>query len=179
VYISLCSYLCYENNTKKLKNAKFNLFTQQNYWTMALEYNEFGYLKPQIHPIDWGEFKELFGYNDHRRWLLEGMEIAICDLKTIGCQVFYADGSFITPEELPGDFDICWEDDGIDIRKAHAKCPALFDVGRKFERMKARYRGDVVPANHIADWDRGINYLGFFMEDRQGREKGIIRIDIP
>lgn len=145
---------------------------------MALEYNEMGYLKPEIHLMSWVEFRETFGYNSHRQELLEGMELAIEDLRSIGCKAIFVDGSFITPEELPGDFDLCWEDKGVDILKAYAKCPPLFDVGRKFEKMKKRYRGDVVPASHEADWDRGINYLGFFMEDREGREKGIIRIEI-
>jgi hypothetical protein len=121
----------------------------------------------------------LFGYNEWRRWLLEGIELAISDFRTIGCKAFYANGSFVKKgEEEPGDFDICWEDDGIDLLKAGQRCPGLFDGGKKMQKIKDRYRGDVVPANNIADMDRGINFLGFFMEDKEGRDKGIIRIEI-
>lgn len=145
---------------------------------MEPEYDEFDNLRYAIFNMSLTEFKDRFGYNDRRRWLLEGLDLAIADLKAIGCTAFYADGSFVTHEEEPGDFDICWVDEGIDLIRARQQRPGLFDGGRKLQKIKDRYRGDVLPANGIADLDRGINCLGFFMEDKEGREKGVIRIEI-
>jgi hypothetical protein len=145
---------------------------------MELEYDEFGNLIDKVFTLSWDQFKDLFGYTEWRQWLLQGMELAIADLKKVGCKAIYADGSFVTKKESPGDFDLCWEDEGIDLVKAWQQCPSLFDGGRKMQKIKDRYRGDVVPANNTADTDRGISFLGFFMEDKEGREKGIIRIEI-
>lgn len=145
---------------------------------MELEYDEFGNLRYETFTMSLAKFKEQFGFNERRQWLLAGLDLAIADLKAIGCTAFYADGSFVTQVEEPGDFDICWVDDGIDLIKARQQSPGLFDGGKKLQKIKERYRGDVLPANNIADHDRGINVLGFFMEDKEGREKGIIRIEI-
>jgi len=145
---------------------------------MELTYASFGALEPGIYPMTWEEFKEKFGYNEYRAWLLEGLEWAIADLKKIGCKAIFVDGSFITKKILPGDFDLCWEEEGVDLVAASKICPGLFDCGRKMEKIKARYRGDVAPSESIADIKKDITFLGLFTEDRQGRAKGIIRISI-
>ena len=145
---------------------------------MELEYDEFGNLGHRIFEMSWEEFKELFGYNEKRRWLLEGMELAISDFKKIGCKAFYADGSLVTSKEEPGDYDICWDDTGMELLKAWQKCPELFDIGRNGQKIKDRYRGDVVPANNCPDPDSGINFVAYFMKDQEDRKKGIIRVEI-
>ena len=37
------------------------------------------------------------------------------DLRAAGCKRAYIDGSFITTKEHPGDFDACWDLDGVDF----------------------------------------------------------------
>ena len=145
---------------------------------MGLKYNQLGNLEPGIYEMDWDEFKDEFGFNEHRRWLLEGAEIAIEDLRTVGCEAIYMDGSFITKKIEPKDYDLCWEDEGINLVDVAKMCRPLIDLGWKKSKMLERYRGDVGPANNIADMDKGITFLGYFTEDKQGRDKGIIRIEI-
>lgn len=37
------------------------------------------------------------------------------DLRAAGCKRAYIDGSFINAKERPGDFDACWDLDGVDF----------------------------------------------------------------
>jgi hypothetical protein len=145
---------------------------------MALIYNQFGNLEPGFYDMEWDDFKEVFGFNEHRRWLLEGAELAIEDLRTVNCETIYMDGSFITKEQDPEDYDLCWDDTNIRLVEVMKKCYPLVDAGWKMSKIRARYRGDVAPANNIADMKKCINFLGYFTEDKQGRDKGIIRIKI-
>jgi hypothetical protein len=145
---------------------------------MAIEYNEFGNLKYGTYEMSIDEFRITFCYNEHRLWLFEGMQLAIEHLKKIGCEAIYVDGSFVTKKIMPSDYDLCWDDTGINLVNVSRACPSLTDAGRKMEKIKKVYRGDVAPANNIADLKKGINFLGYFMEDKQGRAKGIIRISL-
>jgi len=36
-------------------------------------------------------------------------------LREAGCGRAYVDGSFVTAKEVPGDFDGCWEAEGVDF----------------------------------------------------------------
>ncbi len=144
---------------------------------MELKYQN-GQLEPGIYELELNYVEREFCYNEHRKWLFEGIKLAIADLQKIGCIYIYLDGSYVTKKILPKDFDLCWDESNIDLVASSRVCPELFDPGWKFEKFKSRYRGDVAPANSIADQDRGINYLGYFMEDRQGRDKGIVKIFI-
>ncbi len=145
---------------------------------MNLQYNNFGNLMPGMFDGTLEEAKSIFCFNERRKWLFEGLELAVQDLKSIGCQRIYLDGSYVTKKLLPDDYDMCWDDNGINLVWVSQVCPSLTDAGRKMEKIKARYRGDVAPANNIADLKKGINFLGYFMEDRQGRDKGIVRISL-
>jgi hypothetical protein len=145
---------------------------------MALRYNEQGNLEPGFYDMSLEEVRSIFCHNKHRSWLFEGIELAIEHLKKIGCKTIFLDGSYITKKELPKDFDLCWDDTDLSIVTAAKICPELFDCGWRMQKMKNRYRGDVAPANSIADFNKGINFLGYFTEDKQGRDKGIIRISI-
>lgn len=145
---------------------------------MELRYNQFGNLEPGTYEMEWDEFKNVFGISAHRCWLIEGMEFAIDDLKTIGCTAIYIDGSFVTKKIVPTDYDLCWEDTGISLVEVKEKCYPLVDGGWKMQKIKERYRGDVAPASNIADMKKCINFLGYYTEDKQGRNKGIIKVKI-
>ena len=44
-----------------------------------------------------------------------GVTLALRDLRAAGCKRAYIDGSFITTNEHPGDFYVCWDLDGVDF----------------------------------------------------------------
>ena len=106
---------------------------------------------------------------------MTGLKAAMVSLKDAGCKTVYVDGSFVTGKEAPGDFDACWEEEGVDPTILD---PVLltFDAGRATQ--KAKYMGELFPASTIADED-GFSFLEFFQTDKEtGRRKGIVAIDL-
>ena len=106
---------------------------------------------------------------------MAGLKAAMVNLKSAGCRTVYVDGSFVTGKEYPGDFDACWEREGVDPLLLD---PVLltFDAGRAMQ--KAKYLGELFPASYIAD-DDGFSFLEFFQVDKEtGKRKGIIAIDL-
>jgi hypothetical protein len=51
--------------------------------------------------------KCIFGYTTKRAQMIWGMEDAMASLKAAGCRIFYINGSFVTSEPRPQDFDAC------------------------------------------------------------------------
>ena len=107
--------------------------------------------------------------------LLAGLREAMQSLKNAGCRTIYVDGSFITDKEIPGDFDACWEEAGVDPLKLD---PTLLEFANGRAAQKAKYLGELFPASSQAD-DDGFTFLQFFQTDRDaGKPKGIIAIDL-
>jgi hypothetical protein len=141
---------------------------------MELSYQLIGTLKPGIYDMTWEQFKDTFGYNEVRRRLLTGLEIAINELKAVGCKAVYVDGSFVTKEPIPSDFDSCWDEEGVNYGRLKALYPGLVTYGHKFKLMIKRYQGIIVPKTSFATEYE--TFFSYFQEDKQGREKGIVRI---
>lgn len=141
---------------------------------MIPEAQDNGSLPPGLHTATWAEFCERFGKNDHRRRLLAGLKAALWNLRSAGCQTAFIDGSFITSEEFPRDFDGCWEITGVDPTRLD---PVLltFDAGRATQ--KAKYSGEMFPSFVRAN-PNGDTFLQFFQKDRDGHSKGIIVLDL-
>jgi len=85
-------------------------------------------LPPGIHEATWAEVVAVFGYTEHRRTLLVGLKAAFEFLRSAGCRRAYIDGSFVTSKEIPGDFDACWEVEGVDLPRLARLAPVLFDL---------------------------------------------------
>ena len=127
-------------------------------------------LPPGIHVASWPELVERFGTNERRREILAGLLRALQALEAAGCQRAFVDGSFVTSKEVPGDFDGCWDHNGVDF---DALDPVLLDFNGHREAQKARFGGEMF----IADAP-GNRFLDFFQLDRDGRPKGIVQIDL-
>ena len=142
---------------------------------MIPQFDADGLLPPGIHWATWDEVAATFGNTPWRRRLLDGLEMAIDDLRQAGCRTVYIDGSFVTSKEVPNDFDACWEEDGVAPELLH---PVLlqFDAGRGSQ--KARYWGELFPASFGATVE-GMSFLEFFQTDREtGGSKGIVAVDL-
>ena len=133
-----------------------------------------GNLPPGEHLAAWVDVVERFGTTPWRRQLLEGLERALRDLRAAGCKRVYIDGSFITTKEHPGDFDVCWDLDGVDFDVID-EVLLTFEAGRRAQ--KAKYRGELFPAAAAAD-PLGTLFRHFFQSERDGNPKGIIVIDL-
>ena len=106
---------------------------------------------------------------------MAGLKAAIVNLKNAGCRTVYVDGSFVTSKGIPGDFDACWEVEGVDPYKLD---PVLLTFENGRAAQKAKYLGEMFPAGYIAD-DDGSYFLEFFQMDKDtGEQKGIIAIDL-
>ena len=142
---------------------------------MLPAFTEDGLLPPGIHWADWEEFRRRFGHNPWRLMLLDGLKVALENLKNAGCRVVYIDGSFVTDKLYPRDFDACWDEGGVDPTVLD---PVLlrFEVG--MVAQKEKYLGELYPARSIADGD-GRTFLEFFQfESDTGIPKGILAIDL-
>lgn len=98
-------------------------------------------------------------------------------LQAADCQTIYIDGSFITEKPNPGDFDACWDANGVDINYLESLAPVLYSPQRTAQQ-KAKYGGEFFRSDLPVD-SYGTNYLDFFQFDaRTNIPKGIIAIDL-
>jgi hypothetical protein len=140
------------------------------------ELDSSGRLPIGIHDASWDEFERRFGWNERRKTLIAGLREAGDLLYRAGCRKIYIDGSFITSRELPGDFDACWDESGVNTNFLHRIAPELFDMRNKRAAQKAKFGGEFRPAMTISGSSRK-TFLDFFQFDtRTQTAKGIIRI---
>jgi len=135
-----------------------------------------GNFPPGIHRAAWKEFSKRFGKSEHRKTLLDALATAFKSLAAAGCRSVYVNGSFVTKKQEPGDYDLCWSIDGVAPERLD---PVLLDfspAGRL--AMKAKYRGDLFPAE-VPEGASGKAFLDFFQTDkRTGEPKGIVLLDL-
>lgn len=133
-----------------------------------------GALPEGIHVATWTEVVERFGGTTHRAELLAGLLDVLRDLQQAGCRRIYLDGSFVTDKEPPGDYDLCWELDQVDLSKLP---PVILDVDFPRAAQKARYRGDILP--NVVEGTSGAPFVEFFQNNKiTGGKKGIVAIDL-
>lgn len=138
-------------------------------------FDDNGNLPPGAHEASWQEFCERFGFNSHRRVLLHGLREALQSLRAAGCKWVYIDGSFVTAEVFPNDFDGCWEEDGVDPLLLD---PILLLFDNKRAAQKAKYLGEFFPAQ-CQERGSGKTFLQFFQKDKStGDAKGIIVLNV-
>jgi hypothetical protein len=137
-----------------------------------------GNLPPGVHGASWEELLVRFGCTSHRLRLLAGLKDALDALHLAGCRRVYIDGSFVTAKEEPGDFDACWEIDGVDISELDQLAPELLDFTARRAAQKLRFGGEMFPAETPAE-PGGSVFLDYFQRDkRTGESKGIVVIDL-
>jgi hypothetical protein len=134
-----------------------------------------GNLPPGIHAATWQEVAAAFGSSEHRQRLLAGLLRALQALRAAGCTRAYIDGSFVSAKDAPGDFDACWDAQGVDPAVLD---PALLDFTNRRAAQKAKYAGELFIANQAAV-PAGTAFLDFFQRDKStGDAKGIVAIDL-
>jgi hypothetical protein len=134
-----------------------------------------GNLPRGVHEATWEEFVARYGPTPYRLALLAGLKAALDELRAAGCRRAYVDGSFVTAEVQPGDFDGCWEVDRVDLARLE---PVLLTFANRRAAKKRQYGGEMFRAAWAAD-ATGTNFLRFFQRDKDtGRPKGIIAIDV-
>jgi hypothetical protein len=133
-----------------------------------------GLLPAGVHVVDWPEFAAFFGHNDRRRRLLTGLRDVAVMLAAAGCSKIWVDGSFVTDRDEPGDYDACWDWQGVDPASLDPLILNYTPVGRL--AMKAKYLGDLFIA-HAMEGKSNLPFLAFFQQSRDGKTKGIVQLD--
>ena len=143
---------------------------------MIPEFDENGNLPPGIHWATYEQFVERFGITERRLLMIQGLQLAMEQLKAAGCRTIYIDGSFITNKINPKDFDACWEPGDVDLDYLRINAPRLFNYTDS-AAQKAKYKGEIFRADQPVG-NYGLTSLDFFQRDREKNPKGIIAIDL-
>ncbi len=145
---------------------------------MIPDFTNEGVLPPGIHWTTWSEVVGRFGYNQHRKDLLSGMLIGLTALKSVGCINAFIDGSFVTDKVAPNDFDICYDETGIDWNLLLLSEPEILEFGYGRAIQKAKYQGEFFPTC-FTETSTNTNFFDFFQINKQtGGVKGIIGLKL-
>ncbi len=132
-----------------------------------------GRLPPGEWTAPWDEIEAIFGTTDWRRHLLDGCHRALASLKAAGCRRAWIDGSFVTSKAHPGDIDGCYDPVGVERGLLH---PALLDLSPGRPAQKSEFGCEFFP--NIIEAGSGAYFVEFFQQDRDGRVKGIVVVDL-
>ena len=94
-------------------------------------------------------------------------------LTAAGCRQVWLNGSFVTAKDEPGDFDACWDTDGVDL---DALDPVLLDLADGRRAQKARFGGELFP--NVIETQSGLSFAEFFQNERDTSRKGIVVIHL-
>lgn len=132
-------------------------------------------LPPGVHPAGLDEVEAVFAMNAWRRDLFKGLVRASVRLRLAGCQTIYLDGSYVTGNPRPGDFDACWDPAGV----VRANLDDVFlDFSNGRAAQKAAFKGEFFPSSMMCA-DVGQAFVDFFQLDRfTGKQKGIVCISL-
>lgn len=138
-------------------------------------FNDDGNLPPGLHEASLEEIEAQFGWNSNRRELLIGLWRVLLHLKEARCEWAYLNGSFVTRKHTPADFDLCWQELGVE----ESQLPQVFfDFTQKRAAQKRQFSGEIFPATAPGGPD-GRSFLDFFQRcKRTNHRKGIIAIKL-
>jgi len=110
--------------------------------------------------------------------LLAGLEAALKILRDAGCRRVYVNGSFVTAKEHPGDIDVAWDPEGVDVSRLLELEPVFADFSERRAAQKAAFGCEFFPSSFTADL-AGSTFLEFFQTDAEtGEVKGIVALDL-
>ncbi len=145
--------------------------------------SETHYLPPGIHLADsLQEVVARFGYSPERKKMLCKLKDAISILKDFGCKRIFLDGSFLRDDKpVPGDYDVVWDDAGLDLDECYKMCFTFFKFDNKRALQKKEFLGEFFRAGLI-NADNGKTFLDTFQQDDRPKSrtlsKGIVEINI-
>ena len=142
---------------------------------MIPEFSREGKLPVGIHWATWHDVDRQLGFSERRRRLLGGLKTALRALRAASCRKVYLDGSFVTVKEEPGDYDACWDIEGVHVESLDA---VFLDFTRSRRAQKQKYLGEFFPAQ-MPEGLSGKLFLEFFQTDKEtGKPKGIVGMNL-
>ncbi len=145
---------------------------------MILRFTEEGLLPPGVHQTDLGELKENMGWSRRRRELLEGLEDVLGLMTYCGVARVYFDGSFVTDKDRPNDIDGCYDlSEDVTSEDLKRLAPIFPPSPANRTEAKRRFGVDLFPAA-ATELGFGQPFLRFFQTDREGRERGVLSVEL-
>ena len=142
---------------------------------ITLEGSPWTVLPPGVHQAGFDEVQIAFATNPWRHDLFDGLVGAAGRLLSAGCPTIFLDGSYVTGKPRPGDFDACWDPNGVARSKLD---PVFLDFKNGRAAQKAAFKGEFFPSSMICT-DVGQTFIEFFQLDRfTGKKKGIVSISL-
>ncbi len=142
---------------------------------MIPDFDERGFLPKGVHHATWEQFRQRYSITPHRTQLIGRLEKLARHHAAVGCRALYVDGSFITKKERPGDYDACWDPSGV---KHDRLDPLLMLADEASKAEIARKYGGDIRISSLSFGDFNGRYLEFFQQDRDGKQKGIVVLDL-
>ena len=143
---------------------------------MLPDFDGVGNLPPGVHDVTWDGLVERFGWPARRRQLLDGFATALEVLHEAGCRRVFVNGSFVTRKDDPGDIDVAWDPDGVDVDRLLELEPVFGEFADQRAAQKAKFGCEFFPASFQADLV-GSTFLEFFQVDKEsGDQKGIVAL---
>jgi hypothetical protein len=132
-------------------------------------------LPPGEHAVTWNTLAAKFGSGSSRRQtLLAGIREVATELRAAGGRWLFVDGSFTTIKPVPGDWDGCIAEEGIDFARLN---PLFQDIDANRDAIKDRYRCDLFFAG-VTERKSGRPFRKFFQHTRDGKPKGVLVLDL-
>jgi hypothetical protein len=145
---------------------------------MIPDFDENGNLPAGVHVASWGEIARKLGWTIRRRELLAGLESGLDALRKAGCQRVFLNGSFVTEKEEPGDIDVAWDPEGVDVDRLLDLEPLFGEFANRRTAQKAKFGCEFFPSSLTAD-SVGNDFLAFFQIDKEtGARKGIVEVKL-
>ena len=137
-----------------------------------------GLLPPGVHETDVGELREKIGWGRKRQGLLEGLEEALELMASCGATRVYLDGSFVTDKDRPNDIDGCYDlAEDVTAEDLERLAPIFPPSPSNRAEAKRRFGVDFFPAA-ATELGSGQPFLRFFQTDREGRERGVLSVEL-
>jgi hypothetical protein len=137
-----------------------------------------GLLPPGVHETDVGELREKIGWGRKRQGLLEGLEEALELMASCGVTRVYLDGSFVTDKDRPNDIDGCYDlAEDVTAEDLERLAPIFPPSPSNRAEAKRRFGVDFFPAA-ATELGSGQPFLRFFQTDREGRERGVLSVEL-
>jgi hypothetical protein len=125
-----------------------------------------GLLPPGEYQASLAEIREVLCWNYRRREIYNGLEYVAGELRSHQVDQIWVDGSFVTSKERPRDVDVAYEvPPGADPDGWGWLSPARHNDLKKFRRVDLHQ-----------DWPGQQQMSKFFCQDRNGTQKGILRL---
>lgn len=127
-----------------------------------------------IHSATLEETRDRFAINDLRKTLFGGFLEAVVKLADAGCAIVFLNGSYVTENPYPNDYDVCWDPDGVNL----TRLDPIFWESRLRSQQKIRFLGEFFASTTIVN-ETGQTFVDFFQNEKTtGKKKGIVKINL-